>query len=371
MARCSATTTTTGCSASWCGRSISPTTNGCRSTRPKRCCASASAELPSVETLYGWSAEEVTQDAARRARSCIAERNGDGRRTCADYLVGCDGSRSIVREQAGITQTLSDHDRLMVLLVFRSHELHTLLERFPGKSFYSVLHPDLKGYWKFFGRVDLGTTWFFHAPVPPGTTRDNFDFRALSACGRRRGVRRRVRAHRLLGSALRHRRSLSQRAHLHRRRRRAQPSALWRLRHQYRPRGRGQSRLEAGRGAAGLGRRELLDSYDEERRPVFASTARDFIEKAIPSDRVFLAAYDPDSDRAAFDGNGRRASPAPARGQRVRAELPGLSIVWGPPGSRCSAIGSHQFAARAGHHLTPLSLPADKMCSRNWARGLR
>ena len=72
--------------------------------------------------------------------------------------MGCDGSRSIVREQAGITQTLSDHDRLMVLLVFRSHELHRLLEqRYPGKSFYSVLHPDLEGYWKFFGRVDLGS----------------------------------------------------------------------------------------------------------------------------------------------------------------------------------------------------------------------
>jgi 2-polyprenyl-6-methoxyphenol hydroxylase-like FAD-dependent oxidoreductase len=39
-----------------------------------------------------------------------------------------------------------------------------------------VLHPKLDGYWKFFGRVDLGTTWFFHAPVPPDTTRDNFDF---------------------------------------------------------------------------------------------------------------------------------------------------------------------------------------------------
>ena len=69
----------------------------------------------------------------------------------------------------------------MVLLVFRSLGLHKLLERFPGKSFYSVLDPALEGYWKFFGRVDLGSTWFFHAPVPAGTTRDNFDFRRLLA----------------------------------------------------------------------------------------------------------------------------------------------------------------------------------------------
>ena len=53
-----------------------------------------------------------------------------------------------------------------------------MLKRYPGKSYYNVLHPALKGYWKFFGRVDLGNTWFFHAPVPPGTTADNFDFRA-------------------------------------------------------------------------------------------------------------------------------------------------------------------------------------------------
>ena len=121
----------------------------------------------------------IAQD-ADGVQVTIAERNSDRQRTLrADYVVGCDGSRSLVREAAGITQTLSDHDRLMVLLVFRSTGLHRLLERFPNKSFYNVLHPDLKGYWKFFGRVDLGTTWFFHAPVPLGTTKDNFDFRGL------------------------------------------------------------------------------------------------------------------------------------------------------------------------------------------------
>ena len=135
------------------------------------------AELATVETLYGWSAEDVSQD-DHGATVVITEHDGKDRRTLrADYVVGCDGSRSTTRVQGGITQTLSDHDRLMVLLVFRSHGLHRLLERFPGKSFYSILHPDLEGYWKFFGRVDLGSTWFFHAPVPPGTTKDNFDFR--------------------------------------------------------------------------------------------------------------------------------------------------------------------------------------------------
>ena len=103
------------------------------------------SQLQNVETVYGWSATGIEQD-TDGAQVTIAERNGDGRRTLrADYVVGCDGSRSLVRDAAGITQTLTDHDRLMVLLVFRSTGLHKLLERFPNKSFYNVLHPDLGG----------------------------------------------------------------------------------------------------------------------------------------------------------------------------------------------------------------------------------
>src|SRR4051812_15296718 len=131
------------------------------------------SELDTVETIYGWSADDVEQD-DDGVSVAISEYKGAGRRTLrAPYVVGCDGSRSPVREAAGITTTRSDHDRLMVLLVFRSTGLHKLLERYPNKSFYNILHPDLKGYWQFFGRVDLGTTWFFHAPVPLGTTKDN------------------------------------------------------------------------------------------------------------------------------------------------------------------------------------------------------
>src|SRR5207248_5428793 len=117
------------------------------------------SEIPAIPTLYGWTAENVVQD-ADGIDVVVVEREGGERRTLrADYVVGCDGSRSFVREHAGIGQTRSEHDGLMVLLVFKSHELHRLLERYPGKSHYNVLDPELNGYWKFFGRVDLGTTW--------------------------------------------------------------------------------------------------------------------------------------------------------------------------------------------------------------------
>ena len=37
-----------------------------------------------------------------------------------------------------------------------------------------------------------------------------------------------------------------------------------------------------------------------------------------------------------------------------------MTIVWGPPGSRCGAIGTHRFAARAGHHLAPALLSSGR-----------
>jgi 2-polyprenyl-6-methoxyphenol hydroxylase-like FAD-dependent oxidoreductase len=320
------------------------------------------SELATVKTVYGWSAEQVTQD-EQGANVVMAERNGPGRRTIkAGFVVGCDGSRSLVRQAAGITQTHSDHGRLMVLLVFRSQALHRLLERFPNKAFYSVLHPDLKGYWQFFGRVDLGTTWFFHAPVPPGTTRDNFDFRHTlhSAVGAEFDVE------------FEHIGFWDLRVATADRYRSGRIFIAGDAAHSHPPYG-GYGINTGLEDAANLGWKlaatlqgwagdRLLDSYGEERRAVFASTARDFIEKAIQSDKEFLAAYDPDIDKVAFEREWTaRRSGARSEVHSFEPNYQGSCIVWGPPGSSCSAIGSHQFAARAGHHLTPLKLS----CSQN------
>ena len=78
-----------------------------------------------------------------------------------------------------MSETATEHGKLMSLIVFQSEDLDQLLKRYPGKAFYNVLHPDFKGYWQFFGRVDHGVSWFFHAPVPLGTTAENFDFSGM------------------------------------------------------------------------------------------------------------------------------------------------------------------------------------------------
>jgi 2-polyprenyl-6-methoxyphenol hydroxylase-like FAD-dependent oxidoreductase len=315
------------------------------------------AELPALELMYGWEASDVRQDDAG-VTVTLDRRDGDGRRVLrARYAVGCDGSRSRVREQAGLGETRTDHDRVMVLLLFRSRRLHELLSRYPGKSYYNVLQPELEGYWQFFGRVDLGTTWFFHAPVPPGTTAGNFDFRAYlhAAVGEpfdvefehigfwdlRFAIADAYRAGNVFiaGDA----------AHSH------PPYGGYGV----------NTGLEDARNLGwklaavlrGWGGEDLLDSYDAERRPVFASTARDFIAKAIETDREFLRSFDPEVDRAAFE----RAWQARAQGAAGEVNAfephyegsPVVSPGGGSGGAESSAVGSHRFEARAGHHLAP------------------
>ena len=318
-------------------------------------------ELTSVETLFGWTAETLMQDEDGVDVGLRARGNGETRQLRADYVVGCDGSRSLVRDAGGITQTKSDHDRLMVLLVFRSSGLHRLLERYPNKSFYNVLHPDLKGYWRFFGRVDLGTTWFFHAPVPLGTTKDNFDFRAL--------------LHEAVGAdfdvAFAHIGFWDLRIATADRYRSGRVFVAGDAAHSHPPYG-GYGINTGLEDAVNLGWKlaavlqgwacpELLDSYDDERRPVFVSTARDFIEKAIDSDREFLAAYDPAIDKAAFETEWQaRASGARSEVQSFEPNYEGSPIVSGGDSGAPSAIGAHEFVARAGHHLAPCRLSSGR-----------
>lgn len=314
---------------------------------------SRAAQSPLIETLYGFTCETVRPD-SDGVDVDIVDQAGERRTLRADYVVGCDGSRSMVRTEAGISQTLSDHDRLMVLLVFRSTGLHRLMERYPGKSYYCVLTPELDGYWKFFGRVDLGTTWFFHAPVPAGTTRDNFDFRRFvhEAAGAefdiefehigfwelRFAVADSYRSGRLLiaGDA----------AHSH------PPYGGYGVNSGFEDAVNLSWKIAATlQGWAGPG---LLDSYDAERRPVFASTVRDFIEKSIFRDRDFLRRHDPARDRAEFEKVWHeRQAGATDEVNVFEPNYEGSPIVFGPQGGASSAVGSHAFAARAGHHLAP------------------
>src|SRR5262249_55559044 len=111
----------------------------------------------------------------------------------------------------------------------------------------------------------------------------------------------------------------------------------------------------------GWGGEALLDSYSRERQPVFASTARDFIEKFIVEDRDFLRCFDPRRDRVAFEQAwAARVAGASSDIHLFEPHYEGSPVVLGPPGGVCSAVGAHRHEARAGHHLSPQALSSGR-----------
>jgi 2-polyprenyl-6-methoxyphenol hydroxylase-like FAD-dependent oxidoreductase len=319
------------------------------------------AQLPSVEARFGWVAETIEQN-EHSARVTIAEDGGEGRETLeADYVVGCDGGHSTTRKQIGIERGGADFNEVMVLALFRSRELHEKLKRFPPRSTYRVIHPDLRGYWQFFGRVDVGESWFFHSPVPADTTRDNYDFHGLLqkvagfefACefdyvgfwDLRIAVAEKYQVGRVFiaGDA----------AHSH------PPYGAYGLNNGL------DDVVNLGWKLAaklkGWGSDALLETYTEERRPIFKETAEDFIEAGIQRDKEFLDRYSPERDRAEFELAWKEhANAAAPRVLTYEPNYEGSPVVFGPPHGVSSAHGTHTFQARAGHHLPPQLLSSGR-----------
>jgi 2-polyprenyl-6-methoxyphenol hydroxylase-like FAD-dependent oxidoreductase len=311
------------------------------------------ADLSNVQFRLGVTASAVAQS-ADGVRATLTNEHGQLETLDADYLVGCDGSRSMVREAAGIPRSGTDFDQNMVLIVFRSSELHEKLKRFPERSTYRAMDPDLHGYWKSFGRVDVGEEFFFHAPVPVDVDRAGFDYKAVLfdatgfefACD-------------------------------------VEYTGFWDLRNAVAPTYRNDRIFIAGDAAhshppyggyglnngledavnlswkiaarlAGWGGEKLLDSYSSEREPVFRDVAEDFITARIRDDDSFLARYNPARDRAEFEAAWKaRETDVGSRRKAYEPNYEASPIVFGPVGGKTTAHGTHNHKARAGHHLSP------------------
>ncbi|MBY4891827.1 FAD-dependent monooxygenase [Rhodobacteraceae bacterium N5(2021)] len=308
------------------------------------------AELDTIDLRYGLSFKGLDQD-----DDGVMITADDGSVLRARYAVACDGSNSATRDAAGITQTITAHDRKMVLIVFKSPDLSDLLAKYhPPRSFYNALDPELNGYWKFLGRVDGVTEWFFHAPVPTDTTRKNTDFEAIltEAVGAsfeidisyvgfwdlRFALADRYRKDRVLvaGDA----------SHSH------PPYGGYGINTGFEDaRNLGWKLAAALDGWAGDA---LLDSYDAERRPVFASLGRDFIGNFIEEDRDFLQTYSPEKDPAEFATKWSARNEGDEEVLAYEPNYQGSPIVDGD--GTPSARGDHRFDARAGHHIAPRAL---------------
>ncbi len=333
------------------------------------------AQLPTATALYGMTATEVEQEDAgvritvaptprgtRRVHSWEsaedeAAPNGEEARVLyADYVVGCDGGRSLVRESAGIERAGRDYGKTMMLVVFRSTELHERLEELPAATTYRVLQRRLEGWWQFFGRVDLGGRFFFHAPVPSNADRDTVDVRAVmqeatgfpfeASVDQVRFWEGRI----MVASAYRHDRIFiaGDAAHQH------PPYGAYGLNTGLEDAVNLGWKLAAA--LQGWGGEPLLDSYEAERRPVFSDVA-DLIAAGIEIDREFLERHQPERDRDDFE---RAWSALPEKDSPFRLHreptYAGSPVVCGAPEARSGSLVPASPAARAGEHLSPCAL---------------
>ncbi len=219
-----------------------------------------------------------------------------------------------------------------------------------------MLHPDLKGYWQFFGRVDVGEGWFFHAPAPPAVPTpqevhallqraagfpfacefDHVGFWELRIAVAERYQRGRVL---LAGDA----------AHSH------PPYGGFGLNTGFEDAVNLGWKLAAvlqGWGGAGL-----LASYEAERRPIAVQTCEGMIAGGIAQDRAFLERYHPDRDRAEFERAWQElVARSRTRVQSYEPHYEGSPVVVGPADGSPGIQGAYTFAARAGHHLAPRRL---------------
>jgi hypothetical protein len=223
------------------------------------------------------------------------------------------------------------------------------------------MHPDFNGYWQFFGRIDVGENWFFHAPVPAGSSKDSIDAQAMieKAAGfkfacefehiglwdLRVAVADKYQVGRVLiaGDA----------AHSH------PPYGAFGLNNGLEDATNLGWKLAAK--LQGWGSDALVASYSDERRPIFHETAEDFIAARIKKDAVFLEKHNPNRDKADFEEawNARLHE----NDQRARSYEPnyeGSAVMFGPKGGVNSAAGTHTFKAQAGHHLPPQNLSSGR-----------
>jgi 2-polyprenyl-6-methoxyphenol hydroxylase-like FAD-dependent oxidoreductase len=111
------------------------------------------AHYPSLFT--GWRVTALAEeDGAVRVTAVTPE----GQRTTiqAEYVVGCDGARSVVREAIGATFEGSSDVRRNVNVTFRAPGLAHLVPHGPAVQYW-VLNPAQPG---FLGRLDLAETWW-------------------------------------------------------------------------------------------------------------------------------------------------------------------------------------------------------------------
>lgn len=316
-------------------------------------------DVPNVRDYFGWTATGFTESA--EGVEVVVERDGATESLVGKYLVGCDGGHSLVRDHSSIELRGTNFDQVMALVVFRSRELNEALKRMPGHVTYRVLHPDLAGYWMFFGRVDSSEEWFFHSPVPSGVDPATLDYAQLLR--RAAGFDFRCDIEHVGLWDLRVRVAQSYRsgrvfiagdsAHTH------PPYGGFGLNTGFEDAVNLGWKLSAV--LEGWGGEALLDSYTTERRAIFHDIGENIIAAGIRRVREVLSTYRPEDDRTAFErAFGEMAFRDGREMHGIEPQYEGSPIVFGPSGGVSDVRGEHTFAALPGHHLAPRELSSGR-----------
>jgi hypothetical protein len=111
----------------------------------------------------------------------------------------------------------------------------------------------------------------------------------------------------------------------------------------------------------GWGGEGLLDSYDEERRPVFKEIGDKFIAARIAWEGELINRHDPWREPEAFARTW--AELKTGSGPIVLNYEPnyeGSPVLFGPPNGVSRARGEYRVQARPGHHLAPRTLSSGR-----------
>jgi hypothetical protein len=104
----------------------------------------------------------------------------------------------------------------------------------------------------------------------------------------------------------------------------------------------------------GWGGEILLDSYSEERRPIFWETGKSIIAGGIKEDGSFFVSNSPQQDSAAFlDGWKQLEKRESIKYTTYEPHYDGSDVVVGAPLRTTGIDALHSKTAQPGHHLAP------------------
>lgn len=118
---------------------------------------------PSVTTAYGWSASSIDERTGGVVLH-LSGPDGEVHRVHAAFVVGCDGSQSVVRPSIGVRYAGHVDERRNLTAVFRAPGLAERVPHGPAIQYW-VLQPTASAY---MGRLDLADRWWIGLIGVPG-----------------------------------------------------------------------------------------------------------------------------------------------------------------------------------------------------------